>query len=361
MSTQNTCFMKNGSIYKVTTKEDLDLHDLLPAGNYVVCMDAFEQFQLKKVDDFVHNTKLYGNTTRHADRILNTFIDRPSSTGVMLTGEKGSGKTLLSREVSIKAAALGYPTIIINAPWRGDKFNTFMQNIDQPCIVLFDEFEKVYAREDQEQILTLLDGVFSSKKLFMLTCNDKWRVDCNMRNRPGRIFYMIDFKGLDEAFIREYCEDNLNNKTQIDNVCTMALMFDQFNFDMLKAVVEDMNRYNESPSEVMQLLNTKPEFSQNQAFNIKLYDNGTLISPSLYEDKFWHGNPLEANQVRFEYQDINDLDEDGDATWVRLLFTSAQLSKIDPARGVFVYENDDHQKVELSRAAQYKHDYSKFF
>jgi hypothetical protein len=80
-------------------------------------------------------------------------------------------------------AKQGVPTIVINAPWCGDKFNTLIQSIQQPCIVMFDEFEKVYSSEEQEAMLTLLDGIYSSKKLFLLTSNDKWRVDSHMRNR----------------------------------------------------------------------------------------------------------------------------------------------------------------------------------
>ena len=87
-------------------------------------------------------------------------------------------------------------------------------------MVLFDEFEKVYDSDEQEEMLTLLDGVFPSKKLFVLTCNDKWRVNQHMRNRPGRIFYMLDFTGLDEDFVVEYCHDNLKNLANIDGVLT---------------------------------------------------------------------------------------------------------------------------------------------
>ena len=70
-----------------------------------------------------------------------------------------------------------------------------MQDIEQPCIILFDEFEKVYDDQDQEKALTLLDGVFPSRKLFIMTVNNKWRVNEHMRNRPGRIYYMLDFAG----------------------------------------------------------------------------------------------------------------------------------------------------------------------
>ena len=165
-------------------------------------------------------------------------MDRDASTGVMLTGEKGSGKTLLAKNVSFEAAKQGIPTIIINAAWCGDAFNSLIQSIEQPAIILFDEFEKVYDKDDQQQILTLLDGVFPSKKLFVLTCNDKWRVDVHMRNRPGRIYYMLDFAGLDHDFIRDYCADNLKAQEHTEAVCKISSLFDEFNFDMLKALID---------------------------------------------------------------------------------------------------------------------------
>ena len=134
-------FLKSGNTYTVSSKEAMDLHEQLPAGNYVVKQNPLtKQFYLEQIDSFEIKGKLYGNTTRHADRILNTFKDRGASTGVMLTGEKGSGKTLLTKQISINAALEDIPTIVINSPWHGDPFNSFMQNINQPCVILFDEF-----------------------------------------------------------------------------------------------------------------------------------------------------------------------------------------------------------------------------
>jgi hypothetical protein len=228
--------MKSGTRFNVSTKEAMDLHEHLPAGNYTVKFDKMAGcFYLEQIESFEIRGKIYGDTRKQSQRILNTFNDRTASTGVMLTGEKGSGKTLLAKLLAVTAAEVGVPTIVINEPWCGEGFNSFMQMIEQPTVILFDEFEKVYDKDDQEKMLTLLDGVYPSKKLFILTCNDKWRVDSHMRNRPGRIFYSLDFKGLEQDFIMEYCADNLDNADHIASVCRVAAMFDQFNFDMLKA------------------------------------------------------------------------------------------------------------------------------
>jgi ATPase family associated with various cellular activities (AAA) len=357
-----TYFLKNGNTYRISAKEALDLHEALPAGNYIIKENPMSgELFLEHIGDFEIKGKTYGDHTRNADRILRTFMDRPNTTGVMLTGEKGSGKSLLAKQVSINGAKKNIPTIVINAPWHGDKFNSFIQTIEQECIVLFDEFEKTYDSNEQEAILTLLDGVFPSKKLFMLTCNDKWRVDQNMRNRPGRIYYMIDFKGLDAAFIREYCQDNLKAKKHTDKIVQIASLFSQFNFDMLKALVEEMNRYNESPEEVLSMLNAKPEFDQgDNRYKVDLSLNGIPLDSKGLKKQEWKGNPLQSTiQINYkEYETDNEFDvidsDNNDWEWGDLRFTPQELKKIDSDGGKFIFVDDDGNSLTLTKIIEKK-------
>lgn len=325
----------------------MDLHDRLPAGNYVIKQDPFKNFYLEEIDSFEIKGKVYGDILKNTDRILTTFADRPASTGVMLAGEKGSGKTLLAKNISAQAQHNGIPTIVINAPWCGDAFNSLIQSIEQPTIILFDEFEKVYDREGQEAILTLLDGVFPSKKLFVLTCNDKWRVDNHMRNRPGRIFYMLEFKGLDADFIREYCADNLKDKQHIEQICRVATMFDEFNFDMLKALVEEMNRFNETPQESMKMLNARPEFANEIRYSVELTVDGEVVPKERLEDLTWHGNPLNQT-INIDYK-VYDQIEPEEFDWENAKFFTEDLKKVDANSGQFVFENEEGAKIKLTK------------
>lgn len=341
-------FFRNGNTFRVADDNAVDLHEHLPVGNYIVKQDPFKNFFLEMIDGFTQVPKLYGDTQRYSDRIISTFLDRNASTGVLLNGEKGSGKSLLAKTLSIDAATLNIPTIVINQPWAGDDFNKLIQDIDQPCVILFDEFEKVYDRETQEHILTLLDGVFPTKKLFVLTCNDKYRVDSHMRNRPGRIFYMLDFKGLGTEFIREYCEDNLKSEHQfqIPKICNITMLFDQFNFDMLKALVEEMNRYGDTPQQAMRMLNAKPEFSNDVRHNVALMYKGMEVKGVT---KTWDGNPMTTERIRFDFSDptyVKPKDDDldilaDDESWINIYFSSSDLVQILPQEGKYEYRQGD--------------------
>ena len=353
-------FFRNGNTFRVADDNALDLHKHLPVGNYIVKQDPFKNFFLEMIDGFTQVPKLYGDTQRYSDRIINTFLERSVSTGVLLNGEKGSGKSLLAKTLSIDAAALNIPTIVINQPWAGDDFNKLIQDIDQPCVILFDEFEKVYDRETQEQVLTLLDGVFPTKKLFVLTCNDKYRIDSHMRNRPGRIFYMLDFKGLSTDFIREYCVDNLNAEHQsfIDKICNISMLFAEFNFDMLKALVEEINRYGDSPQEAMRMLNAKPEFSNDVRHNVFLTYKGVEVKGV---QKQWDGNPMATERIRFDFndptyvpkKDDNDDLFGDDSEWINIYFNSSDLVQILPKEGKYEFRQGD-AFLQLTRVVEKK-------
>lgn len=341
-------FMKSGNTYRVARKEAIDITEHLPGGNYTVNKDEMTgQFFLEKIDGFNVPSKIYGDCLRHTDRVIKTFMDRPNATGVMLTGEKGAGKTLLTKNICMKLAEMDIPTLVINAPWCGDKFNSLVQSIEQPCAVLFDEFEKTYDRDDQEKILTLLDGVFPSKKLFLLTSNDKWRVDFHMRNRPGRIFYLLDFKGVDANFIREYCNDNLIDKSHIERIVNVSTMFKEFNFDMLKALVEEMNRFGETPQQALAMLNAKPEFDGDTKYEVKIVHNGQEVD---YKSEF-RGNPLSPDGVEIGF-DPDPEDEETD--YIHKVFTASTLVTVK--NGQFVFE-DKNTKIVLTRIQERQPNY----
>ena len=279
-----------------------NVHPLLPTGVYVLMQHPEKGYYLEGTESFKLPTKLYGSTTRESTRILSTFLDRAGTTGVLLAGEAGSGKTLLAKQIALEGMKEhDMPVILVNRAHCGDAFNAFIQGINQPAMVFFDEFEKIYDDEDQEKILTLLDGTVTTQKLFVFTVNNKYAVNKHMQNRPGRIYYFKEYKGVDAKFIREYCEDNLKIELQvhIPVIEQYATMFYVFNFDMLKAIVEEMNRYDETPQQALALLNARPGFSADDIeYELVVTDKA---SDRLIQSTQYSGNPLIQENFRYSF------------------------------------------------------------
>lgn len=250
-----TIYFRRGSSVNLEPNDALEVSESLPVGTYTVRKNPNSgELYLESTNSFTLPNKTYGDTVDVSARIVNTFNSRSRSTGVLLSGDKGSGKTLLTKKISVDLMASGVSTIIINEPWCGQPFNDLIGKIQEPAVIIFDEFDKVYDSDDQKLLLTLLDGVVETKKLFILTMNSSY-VDQHLINRPGRIYYHLEYAGIEKRFIEEYADDNLINKNNIDGILSISNTFATFTFDMLQALVEEMNRYNETASNAIRYMN----------------------------------------------------------------------------------------------------------
>lgn len=356
-----TYYLCSGDTFSVITEGAVDIRKELPAKTFMVKLGK-SGFYLEMVPGFDRLDRYYGDIEKNAQRILNTFSQRNSSMGVMMSGEKGSGKTLLSKLVSIECQLLGMPTIVVSTGFInnnndaamatiGDVFNKFIQDIDQECVIIFDEFEKMYPDQDsQVKMLTLLDGTFSTKKLFVLTCNDKWKVNSHMRNRPGRLHYLFEYTGLEEDFIREYCEENLNNKDHIETVVRVSTLFSAFNFDMLQAFINEMNMYDETALEILPYINCRPDNESNNhsvTYSIEsIRINGKDVDLVNIYPRTIHGSILSKTEILFDYNDDS------------VRFSRDDLVNMNGAEGIFEFKNDiGYLKIKQNKTMMF--DYAK--
>lgn len=231
-----------------------DLKGIVPKGVWLTMFDGNKgEFYLEKQEDFVLPKKVYGETERLAKRYLKTFNEEDKNLGVALTGLKGTGKSLLAKQICVNS---GLAVIIVTVPYAGSGFSAFLSSIKQECIVFIDEFEKVYnERNVQENFLSVLDGVFTAKKLFLFTSNETSNYSNYLINRPGRIHYMQTFERISDEMLDQIVKENLNNQDHAKEFDEVISSIDEANVDMVFALIKECNRYEESPKVAVKYLN----------------------------------------------------------------------------------------------------------
>ena len=228
-----------------------------------------------------NNTK----TNSELDQLfLNSRETSSGNLGVLLTGVKGTGKSLLLKKTANKGLERGLPVVMVEDTYDSAKLSGFISSIKQPLIVLFDEFEKKFnprggEYDSQEGLLSLFDGTSDTNNLFILTSNSLKNINPFFINRPSRIRYLIDYKALTEEFITSYLNDYLSNNTIVSEVTDTLIESDDINFDMLKTVVAEINSLHptETVENIFNLLNIDT-FKGGEAFyEVTSYIDGKFV------------------------------------------------------------------------------------
>lgn len=333
-------YVHSGNDYFVVEENLTTKLKTLPPDLYLLNITPKGQWYFSVVEKFTMPSKLYGGLEKDSHKIINTFLDRPGNTGCLLTGQKGSGKTLLAKHIALDLINKHQiPVILVNTPYTGDSFSQLIIGLNQPCMIFFDEFEKVYSDRDnsddeishssdnngsksQKSLLTLMDGVFTSKKLFMLTCNNKWAVDSHFLDRPGRIYYLRNYDRLDPLFVEEYCKDNLLNKKNLVSIVSISKVAKSFNFDQLKCVVEELNRYDETLDTVLKYVNV-----------------GTESESERYDVEIVYGEDDKVGRKRWncDIQTTSSYDYSRGDDYTIYEFSPLTMVKADPIKGIYHY------------------------
>lgn len=240
--------VSDSGVYVIDNSVDTRV-DQLPPAFYKIEVHPELGFLLVQTKEIRLPREIFGakTTTMRAEKIMNTFTDRVNdgckNTGVLLSGIKGSGKTLLANDLCVRAVQSGMPVLIVSNAFNGSGFTSFIKDIEQPALVLFDEFDKVYKdNDDQNGLLTLFDGAGVINKMFVLTTNTN-SVSEFLLNRPSRIRYHYEYKKLPRETMVDYLDAKLVHKQHYDNVLMLWDMVHDLNFDILQSLVEEINRY----------------------------------------------------------------------------------------------------------------------
>ena len=262
----------------------------LPKGFYRIKYDEKHQaYSLVRSNPLTVNEKVYGVHQEKVDKVLRSFNRTDRSLGVILSGDKGIGKSLFARMLCSAMDEISYPVIIVDSYYPG--IGRFLDTIDTECVYFFDEFDKIfkeskdhYRSEDdnnpskQDVLLSLFDGTSNTKRLFLVTCNDYRNINGFLVNRPGRFHYhfRFDYPTADE--IKTYIHDKLGedfDNDQIEEIIAFSKKV-PLNYDCLRSICfefEDGGKFSDFIND-LNILNTREE-----RYYIKLtFENGAIVN-----------------------------------------------------------------------------------
>ena len=236
--------VESGKRYRIFNNA-ITTYDQLPPKTYRVDYDPETRiFSLLEAHDFeIPETKIYGQHLDKVKKVLNSMDKMNRNLGVILSGDKGIGKSLFSKCLGLKARKKGIPVILVNEYHEG--IANFLEELEQTVMILFDEYDKTFDEKKhncQAEMLSLFDGVSAGKKLFVITCNEIQSLSQYLINRPGRFHYHFRFLYPTADEIRDYMEDKLDKQyyDEIENVIAFSVRMN-LNYDCLRSIAFELN------------------------------------------------------------------------------------------------------------------------
>lgn len=338
-----------GEKYSIATGA-VETYDLLPVKTYVAMYNERDGFYLVVRPDISVCEKVYGVHYSKVKKVIHSFQIFSRSLGIILSGDKGIGKSLFAKMLCENAIENRIPVIIVDEAYKG--IARFIESIEQECVILFDEFDKTFKKnkEDDEQakLLSLFDGTTGGKKMYIVTCNELYGLNDYIVNRPGRFHYHFRFEYPTAKEVREYLEDKLDEEYygEIDKVVEFSGRIN-LNYDCLRAIAFELNQGVEFAEAITELNILNVDLEE---YDVYLYfETGEVFhrfnyKTNLYEERGNDWIPLYSEQginvvdVRFEK--------------CRLRFDIEKKALIVPGDYLYLeYEDDEETRGNQPRAS----------
>ncbi|WNO28397.1 AAA-ATPase [Corynebacterium phage PSonyx] len=237
---ENT-IISTGNTYRIFS-DAVKTHNTLPADTFTVVFNEMTGYSLEKAPNLNPGTeKLYGNHQKRLDRITSTYSQTNRSLGILLSGDKGMGKTLMLKLIAHQAQTVhNLPVILVTDNTPG--IVGFLDTLGEACII-FDEFEKTFIKghvnegSEQDQFLTLFDGTSTTRRMYAMSVNKLHQLSDYMVNRPGRFHYHMRFDYPTQDEIRQYFTDQAPqvSTSEVDKVVEFSSRT-HLNYDHLRAI-----------------------------------------------------------------------------------------------------------------------------
>ena len=265
-------FLKLGN--RVIVKPAGSDYSLIAGKTYDLIYDRFEGTQLLENGELNLPKKVYKSNKdiTFIKRVTNYYNNSTDNTvGVMLAGIKGTGKTIMAKELAKES---GLPIIIVSPSFPERELTRYFKKFTQEVCILLDEVEKNY---DTENMLGFLDGVEKTcRKLVIMTCNSLREVSEYMQDRCSRIRYLRKYTAeANREFVPMIVKDlEIKNPDKvvefINNEFKLLSMDNIFSFLREVKLLENTT---ENYGEIISILNV--ETKTNFTLNGELEDKST--------------------------------------------------------------------------------------
>ncbi len=151
---------------------------------------------------------LEGKSKGISDLVVNHYNNTTGNFGIMLNGISGMGKTRTLKHICNR---LNLPVITVTANYKGSYIKEVLDNVNCDCVLVIDEFEKIYSKqEDSESLLSLFDGLDTKNRLFVIVSfNERRYISKYSFGRPGRFLFNFSFYELDQDSAFEFINSKI--------------------------------------------------------------------------------------------------------------------------------------------------------
>lgn len=278
-----------GEEFNIYRADTVKTFTALPTQIYTVKFHKMRGFYLESYKGLEIKEKVYGVHDSKVEKVIKSFNAFERSLGIILSGDKGIGKSLFAKMLANKCVANNIPVIVVQKYIPG--IADFIESIQQEVMILFDEFDKTFGEVEasegqsspQTELLGLFDGISTaSKRLYVITCNELRKLNDYLVNRPGRFHYHLRFEYPSAEEVTIYLKDKLKPEyySQIQDVISFCKRTD-INYDCLRAIAFEINLgipFKEAIKD-LNILN----MNSDNFYTIKvLFEDGTIITKKKY-------------------------------------------------------------------------------
>ena len=146
-----------------------------------------------------------------------------------------------------------------------------------------------------------------------------------MINRPGRIRYLSEYESLGNDIINEVIDETLNNKSYKNEMLDVMQILGTVSMDILVGLIDEVNRYGETPKVAASYLNIRPEDTH---YSVTVFKNNVRDGSTVTKI-----HPLTITSNYIEYYNI-------ERNWSDVQIDSSEWEIIKDGKSVIITKEE---------------------